>query len=100
MLGRRTQLNTGFRGTLLQDVVGTFDLTITNDDEMMIIISATWTPGHLKVLAASADALISSCVARRCVLLQHMPHAIWTLVFFPRLFERSDSFFGFRFPTE
>ena len=34
---------------------------------MMTIISATWTPGHSKVLAASADALISSCVARRCV---------------------------------
>ena len=30
---------------------------------MMTIISATWTPGHSKVLEASADALISSCVA-------------------------------------
>ena len=46
---------------------------------MMTIISATWTPGHSKVLAASADALISSCVARRCALLQHMPHAILDL---------------------
>ena len=37
---------------------------------MMRIISATWTPGHSKVLVASEDALISSCVARRCALLQ------------------------------
>ena len=71
-----TQLNTGLRGTLLQDVVEPLTSLLPT---MMTIISATWTPGHSKVLAASADALISSCVARRCVLLQHMPHAIWTL---------------------
>ena len=38
-----TQLNTGFRGTLLQDVVETFDLTITNDDDNLSSNMDTWT---------------------------------------------------------
>ena len=38
-----TQLNTGFRGTLLQDVVETFDLTITNDDNNHTSNMDTWT---------------------------------------------------------
>ena len=38
-----TQLNTGFRGTLLQDVVETFDLIITNDDDNHICNMETWT---------------------------------------------------------
>ena len=38
-----TQLNTGFRGTLLQDVVETFDFTITNDDDNHTSNMDTWT---------------------------------------------------------
>ena len=38
-----TQLNTGFRGTLLQDVVATFDLTITNNDDHHTCNVNTWT---------------------------------------------------------
>ena len=41
--GFSTQLNTGFRGTLLQDVVETVDLTITNDDDNHICNMDTWT---------------------------------------------------------
>ena len=41
--GFNTQLNTGFRGTLLQDVVATFGLTITNDDDNHTFNVDTWT---------------------------------------------------------
>ena len=41
--GFTTQLNTGFRGTLLQDVVETFASTFTNDDDNHTFNVDTWT---------------------------------------------------------
>ena len=39
---------------------------------MRTITLATWTLGHSKLLAASEDALISSCAAKTCALLRHI----------------------------
>ena len=44
-----THLNTGFRGTLLQDVVVTFHLTITNDDDNHTRNVDTWTFENARV---------------------------------------------------
>ena len=55
-----TQLNTGFRGTLLQDVGETFDLIITNDDDNHICNMDTWTFESSRGLRRRIDFIMCS----------------------------------------